>query len=121
MCNWGSSKGRARGSTQNIRILNKYLDLVYGQLLDCHRQLLEEFKVISPNAIKARYLGKDDQRKTLLELIEYHNTNMTSVLKTGTLKNYYTTERYLNKFLVQKLKVKDIFLKQLNYRFIIDF
>jgi len=121
VCNWDSSKGRARGSTQNIRILNAYLDLVYGQLLDCHKQLLEEFKVISPNAIKARYLGKDDQRKTLLELIEYHNTNMTSVLKAGTLKNYYTTEKYLNKFLVQKLKVKDIFLKQLNYRFIIDF
>ncbi len=119
--NWDSSKGRARGATQNIRILNAYLDLVYGQLLDCHKQLLEEFKVISPNAIKARYLGKDDQRKTLLELIGYHNTNMTSVLKAGTLKNYYTTERYLNKFLVQKLKVKDIFLKQLNYRFIIDF
>ena len=121
VCNWDSSKGRARGSTQNIRILNKYLDLVYGQLLDCHKQLLEEFKVISPNAIKTRYLGKDDQRKTLLELIEYHNTNMISILKTGTLKNYYTTERYLNKFLLQKLKVKDIYLKQLNYRFIIDF
>jgi len=66
-------------------------------------------------------LGKDDQRKTLLELIEYHNTNMVSVLKPGTMKNYYTTERYLNKFLVQKLKINDIFLKQLNYRFIIDF
>jgi len=89
--------------------------------LDCHRQLLEEFKVISPSAIKARYLGKDDQRKTILELIGYHNTNMVSVLKAGTMKNYYTTERYLNKFLVQKLKVNDIYLKQLNYRFIIDF
>jgi len=121
VCNWDSSKGRARGASQNIRILNTYLDHVYGQLLDCHKQLLEEFKVISPGAIKARYLGKDDQRKTLLELIEYHNTNMVSVLKAGTMKNYYTTERYLHKFLIQKLKINDIFLKQLNYRFIIDF
>jgi site-specific recombinase XerD len=46
---------------------------------------------------------------------------MASVLKAGTLKNYFTTERYLNKFLIQKLKIKDIYLKQLNYRFIIDF
>ena len=37
------------------------------------------------------------------------------------MKNYYTTEKYLNKFLAQKLKVNDIYLKQLNYRFIIDF
>jgi len=121
VCNWDASKGRARGASQNIRILNKYLDQVYGQLLDCHKQLLEEYKIISPVAIKARYLGEDDQRKTLLELIEYHNTNMVPVLKASTMKNYYTTERYLNKFLVQKLKVNDIFLKQLNYRFIIDF
>jgi len=121
VCNWDSSKGRARGTSQNIRILNTYLDHVYGQLLDCHKQLLEEFKIISPSGIKARYLGEDDQRKTLLELIEYHNTNMISVLKAGTMKNYYTTEKYLNKFLSQKLKVNDIYLKQLNYRFILDF
>ena len=37
------------------------------------------------------------------------------------MKNYYTTERYLHKYLKQKLKTKDIYLKQLNYRFIIDF
>ena len=121
VCNWDSSKGKARGTTENIRILNKYLDHVYGQVLDCHKQLLEEFKIISPGAIKARYLGEDDQRKTLLELIEYHNTNMVSVLKAGTMKNYYTTEKYLNKFLTQKPRVNDIYLKQLNYRFIIDF
>ena len=121
VCNWDASKGRARGASQNIRILNQYLDHVYGQLLDCHKQLLEACKVISPSAIKARYLGKDDQRKTLVELIEYHNTNMVAVLKAGTLKNYYTTEKYLKKFLVQKLKVEDIYLKQLNYRFLIDF
>ena len=121
MCNWDASKGRARGASQNIRILNQYLDHVYGQLLDCHKQLLEACKVISPSAIKARYLGEDDQRKTLVELIEYHNTNMVAVLKAGTLKNYYTTEKYLKKFLVQKLKVEDIYLKQLNYQFLIDF
>jgi len=42
VCNWDASKGRARGSSQNIRILNKYLDHVYGQLLDCHKQKLKK-------------------------------------------------------------------------------
>jgi len=46
---------------------------------------------------------------------------MDSVLKAGTMKNYYTAEKYLNKFLAQKLKINDIYLKQLNYSFIIDF
>jgi integrase len=46
---------------------------------------------------------------------------MITVLKSGTMKNYYTTEKYLHKFLKQKLKMDDIYLKQLNYRFICDF
>lgn len=119
--NWDISKGKARGTTTNSRILNNYLDNIYSKILNCHKQLLEENKVISASAIKARYLGKDDNRKTLLELIEYHNTNMNSILKPGTLKNYYTTEKYLKEFLVKRRKVDDIHLKQLNYRFITDF
>ena len=119
--NWDISKNRVRGNTPEIRILNNYLDYVYTELLDCHKQLLEEHKMISSRAIKARYLGEDDNHKTLKELIAYHNTNMITVLKAGTMKNYYTTEKYLSKFLLSKMKVDDIYLKQLNYRFICDF
>lgn len=118
---WDSIRKRGKGKSQNIRILNNYLDHVYGRLLDCHKELLEEFKFISAKAIKARYLGEDEQHQTLKELMTYHNTNMTSVLKSGTMKNYYTTEKYLIEFINKKLRVDDIYLKQLNYRFILDF
>ena len=37
------------------------------------------------------------------------------------MKNYYSTERYLHSFLNEKLKLPDIYLKQLNYGFILDF
>ncbi len=90
--NWDSIRKKGKGKSQNIRILNNYLDHVYGRLLECHKQLLEEFKIISANTIKARYLGEDEKHKTLKDLILYHNTNMVSVLKPGTMKNYYTTE-----------------------------
>jgi len=118
---WDNSKSLGRGNSTKARVLNNYLDHVYNKLLVCHKQLLEEDKVIFANAIKGRYLGKDDARKTLLELIDYHNTNMITILKLGTMKNYYTTEKYLKEFLIKKKKAEDIYLKQLNYRFIIDF
>ena len=118
---WDPSKNKGRGTSIKIRVLNNYLDHVYNKLLANHKQLLEEDKVISANTIKVRYLGKDDINKTLLELIDYHNTNMITVLKSGTMKNYYTTEKYLKTFLIRKRRVDDIYLKQLNYRFIIDF
>ena len=46
---------------------------------------------------------------------------MIRVLKAGTMKNYYTTEKYLHRFLDKKRKAKDMYLKQVNYRFITDF
>src|SRR5690606_30127833 len=55
------------------------------------------------------------------ELIKYHNENMSIVLKKGTMKNYYTTEKYLHRFLAKKRKVNDVRLKQLNYAFVTDF
>jgi len=119
--NWDVSKNKVRGNSPDVRILNKYLDHVYSQLLDCHKQLLEEHKMVTSRAIKARYLGEDEHQKTLKEIIAYHNTSMIAVLKHGTLKNYYTTERYLNTFMLSKMNVDDIYLKQLNYRFICDF
>lgn len=118
---WDASKGRVMGTTQKTRLLNSYLDEVYVQIMDAHKQLLQEGKMITAQAVKARYLGQDDQHKSLKELIAYHNTTMDSVLKYGTMKNYYSTERYLHKFLIDKFKTPDIYLKQLNYRFIVDF
>ncbi len=118
---WDSTRNRGRGNSEKIRALNAYLDQVYGKLLQCHKQLTEEDKIISSDAIKSRYLGEDENSKTLKELIAYHNENMVHVLKAGTMKNYYTTERYLERFLLKKRKVKDIYLKQLNFRFITDF
>lgn len=118
---WDASKGRARGTAPKSRILNQYLDQVYNKFLDCHKQLSSENKVISAQSIKARFYGKDNQQKTLLELMDYHNSHMKNVLKPGTLKNYYTTENYLKEFLNKKMSCNDIDLKQINYRFVTDF
>lgn len=118
---WDSSKGRARGTSQNIRGLNSYLDTVYSKLMGCHSKLIEKDKIVTPQTIKSLFLGLDQEHKTLKDIIVYHNTHMKSVLQPGTLKNYYTTERYLYKFLDKNFKAEDIYLKRLNYGFITDF
>lgn len=118
---WDTRSKRVNSRTSEGKALNVYLDQVYSDLLECHKQLLGESKYVTAQAIKARYLGEDEQHKTLLQLVTYHNKNMVSVLKPGTLKNYFTTERYIKRYLKRKLKTNDVFLKQLSYKFIIDF
>lgn len=118
---WNPKISRLKGSSMEARQINIYLDQVLIEINDAYRQLLKEKKLITPHTVKARYLGEDEINKTLLQLSAYHNTNMKSLLKPGTLKNYYTTEKYLKKFLQIERKTEDIFLENLNYAFIIDF
>jgi len=90
-------------------------------LQDCYSQLQSELKLITAQSIKARFLGADENHKTLLELIKYHNTNMNGTIKRGTMKNYFSKEKYLKKFLLKKIKSNDIYLKHISYSFIVDF
>ncbi|WP_136469000.1 site-specific integrase [Flagellimonas onchidii] len=118
---WDEKRKRGRGHSNYVISLNKYLDQVFTGLHEAHRQLLQEDADITSASVKARFLKEDDCGKTLLDLIAYHNITMVNILKPGTMKNYYSTQRCIKKFLEEELKVKDITLKKLNYGFIIDF
>ena len=121
ICEWDVLRIRAKETHQNLILLNSYLDDVRAEILNAHKQLHSERKLITAKAIKLRYLGEDEQRMSLMGLIKYHNTNMVQSLKPGTMKNYYSTEKYLAFFVFDHFKTDDIFLMQLNYRFIVDF
>lgn len=118
---WDTKAKKTTSRTPEGKALNTYLDQVYAKLLQCHKHLSAEFELVTAKSIKARFVGQDERHKTLLELVAYHNQNMKGVLKPGTLKNYYTTENYISRFLVRKKKTNDIYLKHLKYSFIIDF
>lgn len=118
---WDEKRKRGKGFSKYVISLNKYMDQVFTGLHEAHRQLLQEEVDITSAGIKARYLGEDDRGKSLLDLISYHNTSMISVLRKGTMKNYYSTERCIKEFLKEKMGVEDIPLKKLNYGFIVDF
>lgn len=117
---WNSNKGRARGTKQESRLLNRYLDNVKNRIHEAHQELIKEKAFICAQSIKARFLGEDNEEYSLLTLVDYHNTQMSESLSYGTLKNYFTTQKYIKLFLSIK-KIQDIYLSQLSYRFIVDF
>jgi len=121
VCNWDIFKCRAKEIDHNHILLNTYLDDVHAEVLNAHKQLHSERKVITAKGIKLRYFGEDEERITLMKAVEYHNQNINNELRDGTLKNYFSTENYLRQFLQEKHKTDDIYLIQLNYRFIVNF
>ena len=118
---WDQSQSKLKGGSADARQLNEYINQTNRKLLQVHKQFLDEQKIITASAIKERYLGVDETFKKLSDLLTYHEVHMKTVLKPGTLKNYSTTDKYLKEFLKVKMKVEDIYLKQINYRFITDF
>ncbi|WCO02590.1 site-specific integrase [Psychroserpens ponticola] len=118
---WDSNKGRARGNKQESRLLNRYLDLVKNRIYEAHDELVKEKVFICAQSIKARFLGEDNEEYSLLTLVDYHNTQMSESLTYGTLKNYFTTQKYIKLFLTKKRKTQDVYLSQLTFRFLVDF
>lgn len=118
---WDSKRGRAKGNRQESRLLNRYLDQVKNRIYVAYDELIKEKAFICPQSIKARFLGEDNEDYSLLTLINYHNTQMSESLTYGTLKNYFTTQKYIKLFFTNKRKTQDIYLSQLTYRFVVDF
>ncbi|AKA33903.1 site-specific integrase [Flagellimonas lutaonensis] len=118
---WDNKMSRAIGRTYRARAINDELDNIYADITTAYKELRKEGKFVTAQTVKARYLGLDYHDATLLDLFAYHGERMTGVLKPGTLKNYRTTKKYLMKFLLVKMKSSDIYLRHLNYGFLVDF
>ena len=118
---WDRDRNRAKGTGQKSRILNTYLDETYNQLFQAYQDLKSEHKQITAQAIKARFLGLDEINRSVMDIINYHNEDMKGKLKWGTQKNYFTTQRYISNFILEAYNSTDMFLKELDYDFIIRF
>lgn len=118
---WHPSRGMAKNTNANLKILNGFLEQVRGVFAGHYQEMVMAKKLITPQVIKNMYLGIKEQENTLQSLMEYHNVHMKEVLAYGTIKNYYTTVKYLKEFLLKQFKKSDIYLSELDYQFITQF
>lgn len=118
---WNSKKGMARGSREEIKTINHYLDEVRANLMNCYQDMQTRNQLITAEAIKNKFLGADQKEHTLSKIINYHNEHMKDSLAWGTMKNYFTTQKYVAMFLKERFGTYDLFLSQLSYKFITDF
>ncbi|MGB4398173.1 MAG: site-specific integrase [Daejeonella sp.] len=121
IADWNPSRGTAKTKNTDLKILNNYLEEVKGLFSSYYREMVLAKKLITPEALKNQFLGIQEQENTLLSLIEYHNLQMKEVLAYGTIKNYYTTAKYLKEFVLVQFKKQDIYLTELDYQFITQF
>ncbi len=118
---WDKNRQRVKGAGTRSKQINFYLDEVKSGLVQCYRDLKSENRILTPQLVKARYLGEDKQIYSLKDIFEYHNTTMSHKLSPKTMCHYQTSQRYMLEYVSKKYKTKDIFLQNLDYAFVIGF
>jgi hypothetical protein len=79
ICN--PEKGLAKGSKEETRMLNSYIEQVRNQLFGSYLQLLADKKLVTSEGIKNLYLGKGDKEHSLMSLIDYHNNEFQTTIE----------------------------------------
>ncbi len=122
---WNSRTNRVKGTKEEIRNLNSYLDALARKVEDVHVQLVKQEIDISADMLMSKYQGKDVVHRFLLEVFEEHNEKMEALLGNGfqpnTLKGYKTSVSHLNEYLLKDYRAKDIDIRNIDHAFIIGY
>ncbi len=118
---WDPQRQKAKGSNPTSKSINAYLDELRAELIFCYRELKSEHRQVTPQLLKARYLGEDKKTKSLRDIIAFHNEKMASKLCAKTLCHFKTSQNYLVAYLEREYKRKDIGLDELDYAFVLGF
>ena len=118
---WDSKRQKVKGTGRASKTINNYLDEVRSELVFCYRDLKSESRVLSPQLIKARYLGEDKKIHSIKDIFKYHNDKMGVKLAPKTLCHYKTSQKYILSYISIEYKKEDIYLQDLNYEFVIGF
>jgi len=122
---WNSGAGRAKGTKEEIRTLNSYIDSLQAKVLNVQQQIMTEGKPLSLELIKARVFGHKEKTRTLISVIDQHNGEIEQLIGKGFTKStwtkYNTTKKHILDFLQWKHQISDIDIRELKYEFITDF
>lgn len=104
--------------------LNTYLELFKSKLYDAYSKLILGDEYITPELFKDVMAGKkpkEVKKHFLIEITNQHNQNFESLIgikySYGSYKNYKTTLKYLQEFVLSKYNAKDIELNKVDYNF----
>lgn len=122
---WNSTAGRFKGTKEEIKSFNAYLDNLQTQVYAAHGQLTEAGGMITAESLKNKLLGKSEKSRMLISLFKDHNKKVSALVgdeyAAGTLERYETSLRHTLSFLEWQYKVSDIDIKQIDHDFITNY
>ena len=122
---WETEVGKAKGTKEDARTLNTYLDTLRAKLNKRFNQLLSGDEPVTAELLKNVFLNKVAPSKSIMEVLDYHNAQVAARVGTdyapATLRRYRVGLKKVKLFLKHQYQRADMPLDQLNRRFITEF
>ena len=118
---WDNSRSKIKGNSNEARVLNQFIKEEEAKVANAYRELELEGKLITSQLVKSRYLGLDTLNYSFTDLFKYHNLIAKDKVTKDTLNHYLTTQNYILEYIESRYKTTNLFLKELDYKFISGF
>jgi site-specific recombinase XerD len=119
---WNTEAGKMRGTTSNIRELNKYIDSIRNKIYKIHEKLNENESTITAEIIKNIFSGKSQKHKMLLKIFQDHNDQVEKQIgngfAAGTAERYRTAKKHIEDYIKLEYNLNDIPVKDVDHKFI---
>ena len=123
---WNQQTGRAIGNKDETKSLNQYLDAIQANIFQVQKEYALRNEPIAAGQVRAKILHKTEEKKySLIEVYQYHNDQFEKLVGSefsyGTYKKFKSALKSLKKFIEWKFKKKELYLVEVNHKFIIDY
>ena len=122
---WSNELSKMKGSTEEARSINSYLDLMKSKVLDAQMELLHRNDVLSIENFKNKLLDTGERQRMLVPIFQDHNNKIKELVgkeyAPGTLERYTTSLKHTIEFMQWKYNISDIDITKIDHAFITDY
>ncbi len=120
---WHDLKGCAKPSAPYSKELNHYLEQIRHSVYEHQKELIDRNKDVTATSLKNALLnGKDDEKRTVLQVYLEHNEDLRARIDKGVSKatfiRHQSSRNNLQRFIKAVYKRDDFYLKDVNQEFI---
>jgi integrase len=122
---WDASAGLVSGKSQEAKVINDYLSMLRSELFKKYNQMIATESHVTADRLKNSFLGIEEEPRSLLQVFKFHNDEMEKLVGIDIVRATYikfkTVYKKLEDFMKARYKKSDMFLTELNYKFVADF
>jgi site-specific recombinase XerD len=122
---WSSELSKMKGTSEEARSINSYLDMMKAKVLETQMELLHRNEVLSIENFKSKILGTAERQRMLVPIFQDHNNKIKELVgkeyALGTLERYTTSLKHTIEFIQWKYNISDIDITKIDHAFITDY